>query len=230
MKLKNIAKWIPLLLLMMTVVVIVASWIGNIYDAGWRNLMSEDGIRWSVSQFIPNIEAAPVGLILLILITVSILVESGLLRAFRRRSLKKNRAMSVTILVFLLLCGLISFMLFLPDAILLSPFGTIAESPFMQGLCGIICLIIIIVSNVYGYSSGRFVHFSDAITAHTIFIMHSASYFVSLILSAELLACLNYTGMIVEGTFAFILTSYILYIVPLAIEIVLAVEREYAKG
>lgn len=229
MKLKNIAKWIPLLLMILTVAVIAASWIGNIYDAGWRNLLSADGIRWTVSQFIPNMEKAPVGLIVFILITVSILVESGLLSAFHRRSLKKNRAMSVTLFVFLLLCGLVSLMLFLPDAILLSPFGTISESPFMEGLCGIICMIIIIASNVYGYSSGRFIHLTDALTAHTIFIMHSAPYFVSLILSAELLACVNYIGMIDEGTFLFKLIAYIIYIVPLAIEIIIAVEREYSK-
>ena len=139
MKNNRIVNWMPIGLLGLILLHAIISWIGNIYGWGLNNLFSQAGIRWTVANFIPNISQAPFAEIMLGLVAIGVATESGIFSAFgKNASLKQQRALSLAMLVLVLLVIIQASMVLIPNAILLSPFGTIADSPFSQGFYGIL--------------------------------------------------------------------------------------------
>ncbi len=205
----------------------VCSWIFSMYgDSMANSILDADGIRWSVSNMLTNIYDAPIIEALLLLITLSVLNESGLLVAIgsiiREHtlhkgsvSLKQRRALMMTLIMLALFAIILSFLIFAPGAILLSAFGKYESSALSHGMWGLVTVLVIILSNVYGYSSGKLVTKSDFTAAHTYLVSDCAGCFITMFLSAEVLACLKYTGLLCEDTIAVL--SYILYIVPLLV-------------
>lgn len=218
MNIKNITNRIPIGLLCLTVLFAIFSWVGNIYEIGVRNLFSDDGIRWVVINFIPNICNSPFAYVIVSLISLSVLKESRLRYSFSHKaSLKQKRALSLAILVFMIACIISVFMLFMPNAVLLNSFGTISNSPFTRGLFGLICLVIIIISNVYGLTSGSFINLNDTLKAHTALLKQCQTYFITMIIVSELIGCIKYSDLLSVDNPWFNIITWCLYIIPLAI-------------
>ncbi len=217
--------YLPLLLLLTLPLTAVLSWVLNIYTDGMvKSLLGSDGIRWSVSNLISNLYYAPIAGVLVFLVCTSVLFESGLMgtlltviheRKWKKStlSLKQRRALMFTLGLFELIIVLFIILLFFPGSILFTAFGSFESSALDRGWTGIVAFILIVLGNVFGYASGKLVTKSDFMLAHTSFISKCAGYFVTLFLSAEVIAVIKYTGLLGDG--ASIVLSWILYYVPL---------------
>ena len=215
MKNSRIVNWMPIGLLCLILLHAVVSWIGDIYGWGLNNLFSQAGIRWTVTYFMFNISCAPFAEVMLTLIAIGVLTESGIFGAFSKKaSLKQERALSLAMLVLAIIIVVIACMVLLPNAVLLSPFGTLTDSPFSQGLLGIICTTVIVVGNVYGLSSGRFFNLTDTINAHVSLLIPCMPCFLSMILTAILMESMTYSNLISIPSTLFTVLSWCLYLIP----------------
>lgn len=206
----------PILLLSAIIVLALLSWIGNAWGWHINNLVSADGIRWIVSNITDNIEDGPIGLILLLMMAYSALIESGLLRMLRGRwTLKQRRALTLTTVVAILLLTLLLCLTFLGSGILLSPFGGLASSPLLDGILALFLVAVIILSDTFGYASGRFEGLADMIYADVYLIHHRSYYFMGYVLAAELCGCLRFAGLLDNDSFWSIPAQIALYLIPL---------------
>lgn len=204
---------VPVLLLVLFLLAII-SWIGSTWGWGMRNLVSADGIRWFVSNFIINIKESPVGVMFLTLLAIGAVNKSGMLVMFSRKwSLKQKRAFSITLLVAVLIVLLVLGLTFVGDGVLLSPFGSVENSPLLEGLIWIILVSLILLANIFGYTSGRFMTLADMLKADTSMICSGRYDFVVYIMVAEICGCISFTGLLpnsIWGNFA----QLFLYLLP----------------
>lgn len=205
---------LPLTFFALTVVITVLSWVGNVYEWGVNNLLCADGIRWAVANIIYNFTDSPIGEIILLLLGLSVLTESGFLTFWKSaKSIKQKRAMQITIVAIVVYCLTIFCLLFTSHAVLLCAFGTLRESAFQQGAYGLLLLGIIIAANLYGYFSGTFSSVKDSISAHTSLILRISPYFVTAFVASEFVGSMNYVFEIGDGMSNFI--DFIVFYVPL---------------
>lgn len=205
---------LPLTFFALTVVITVLSWVGNVYEWGVNNLLCADGIRWAVANIIYNFTDSPIGEIILLLLGLSVLTESGFLTFGKSaKSIKQKRAMQITIVAIVVYCLTIFCLLFTSHAVLLSAFGTLRESAFQQGAYGLLLLGIIIAGNLYGYFSGTFSSVKDSVLAHTSLILRISPYFVTAFVASEFVGSMYYVFEIGDGMSNFI--DFIVFYVPL---------------
>lgn len=208
------------------VILLFASWLLSIYVEGVEGLLTPRGIRWLCSNIVPNFASVHLAKMLLGLMAISVLRESGITHVVQGHlSLKQRQALRITgIAVFVILC-LFSLLLLLPDAILLSALGTFHNSAFSKGFYGLLMCLAIFIGNVYGYTSGRILTMSDFVHAHVSIFSTLANYFVILFFSSQLVGCLEFTGILPllgdDGTALYLLRG-VLYNVPLLLYILLA--------
>jgi p-aminobenzoyl-glutamate transporter AbgT len=205
---------LPLTFFALTVVVTVLSWVGNVYEWGVNNLLCADGIRWAVANIIYNFTDSPIGEIILLLLGLSVLTESGFLTFWKSaKSIKQKRAMQITIVAIVVYCLTIFCLLFTSHAVLLSAFGTLRESAFQQGAYGLLLLRAIIAGNLYGYFLGTFSSVKDSVLAHTSLILRISPYFVTAFVASEFVGSMYYVFEIGDGMSNFI--DFIVFYVPL---------------
>ena len=216
---------LPFILLLAIPAVAIWSWVSSLYiDESVRSLLNSDGIRWSVANIITNLNAVPFATVCSLLICAGVLCESGLVSTIitllvERNwhngsvSLKQRRALTLVafFVEFCAVCVVLQYIF--RGSLLLSAFGTYHDSPLSRGWQGLLIVFLIIIGNVFGYASGRLVSVVDFINAHTFFLRKCAGYFIVAFVSAELLACIKYTGLL--GDDAVTVLSYILFYFPL---------------
>lgn len=191
---------ISALLILALLLLSLLSWIGNVYDWGLQSLYSAEGLRWLVSNALPNLRQAPLTETLLVSICLGVLVESGLpfmlWKILRQRhthpTLKQQRALQFTLLTSLLLLATLAVLTLIPPYILLSAFGTFTHSPLAQGAPILLLLLCASIGIVYGGLSGRFLSFSDVLRACTHWPTLLARCYATMLLAAELLACIAF--------------------------------------
>ena len=177
-----------------------------------------------------NISCAPFAEVMSVLIAIGVLTESGFFAAFSKKaSLKQKRALSLSLLVLTIMMVVIACMVLLPNAILLSPFGTLADSPFSQGLLGIICVAVVVVGNVYGLSSGRFFSLTDTIKAHVSLLIPCLPCFLSMMLTAILKESMIYSNVIPMQSTLFTVLSWCLYLFPFAVQLLYLFKSKMKK-
>lgn len=185
----------------------VISWIGDVYDWGLQSLYSAEGIRWAVAHALTNLRGAPLTEVMLSAVCLGLTAESGFLSALAalcrplplgrrtrapRLTLKQRRALQLAALAALALLGLALWLTLFPPYVLLSAFGTLRGSAFLQGLPALLCLVCISLGMVYGGLSGRFQTFAHVLDAASAWPARLASCFVVMLIVAELLSCLDY--------------------------------------
>ncbi|MBQ6965805.1 MAG: AbgT family transporter [Bacteroidaceae bacterium] len=207
------------------IILLFTSWVMSIYVDGVEGLLTARGIRWMCSNIVPNFAAVSLAKRLMELMALSVLLESGIFQAAHGHiSLKQKRAFQITGISTLVIVGLFSLLLLLPNALLLSAFGTFRHSAFSKGLYGLLLCLAIFIGNVYGYTSGRFVKFHDFIHAHVSLFSRIGSYFVLLFMASQFVGCLEFTGMLDlmggHETLLFVLKG-VLYNIPLLLYLLL---------
>lgn len=200
------------------------SWIGNVYDWGLQSLYSAEGLRFLVSNALPNLRQAPLTETLLATICLGVLTESGLptilTRIVRRRrharpTLKQQRALQLTFLLLLLLLAILAALTLIPPYILLSAFGTFADSALAAGLPVLLLLLLASIGIVYGGLSGQFLSFADVLRACAHWPTRLASQYATMLLAAELIACIAYVCPSVQHhPLLWLLLQIFLYALP----------------
>lgn len=192
----DIKKWIyafPVIFSLAIIVVTVISWLGSVYGWQMNNLISENGLRWFIANFMLNIKQAPWEYIILSSCTISIVKESDILN-FKRKQifLKQKRAYMFTVMTAVAIVIFIMAFMFMSGNMVLSAFGTFNNSPLQNGLVPIVLFFVILLSITFGYASGRFANFEEMVKAGVNLIANIAGYFVTFIIAAQLFAILNY--------------------------------------
>ena len=205
---------IPMLLIDAIILLVLLSWFVNMWGGGIRSLLSPDGIRWFFGSFVENIESAPWGLLILILLTAGAVKESEIIDIFKGNgSLKQKRALTITSVVLILLYIPLICMTIFGD-ILLSPFGEITNSPLIDGLAGFVLVTIIILSDIYGYISGAFSDFYEVLQGNSYFIRKKSLIFLNFILVAELYCSLIFVGILNEDSIYTNILKYLMFLIP----------------
>lgn len=194
--------------LLLSVAVILLSWIGTIYRwEGVNSMLGLENLRWLLRNFVHEFFNQPVlPYIFFLFFACGLFVHSGLADAFRRlfkpgvRIARKERlalwavlAISIAYLMMLL------FAIFGPYNLLRSVAGTIANSPFSQGLVLIIGFIISVISVIYGITTDFYHSDRDVYQGMAYYFKHSGDFFVILFFIAIFFMLLERSG------FAFIL-------------------------
>lgn len=212
-------------IVIMLIVLLFASLVLSIYVDGVEGLLTPRGIRWICSNIMTNFASVPLAHILLGLMAISVLRESGILAISSSRiSMKQKRALQITFIAVLVVIALFLLLILMPDAVLLSAFGTLRNSALSKGAFGLVACLAILVGNVYGYTSGKFVSIRDYVQAHVSVFSTLGGFFVLLFLSSQFIGCIEFAGILPllgdDGNMLAVLKG-LLYDVPLILYILL---------
>lgn len=181
-------------------IITLVSWVGSIYDSNINSLLDADGIRWGVSHIMSNYARLPLTLLITLLISVSVAIESGWTDWMYKKNhplmLKQLRAYTYTNLLLLFLVIVFVLMLILPVSPFLNAFGELDHSPLAVGWPMLLSLLVILVSNIYGFLSGRLTTQVDFINAHTYLLRKYSYAFLSLFVVAQICGSIDYCNLL----------------------------------
>lgn len=195
--------YLPLLIAILLLVVL-GSWIGSAYNPDINSLLDANGVRWGVSHILSNYSRVPLAAIIMILVGVSVVMESGwtswLFPKNHPLLLKQLRAYTYSnLLVFILILIFVSVLL-MPSSPLVNAFGEFDNSPIATGGLALLVLAVILVANMYGYLSGRLTTSADFAFAHTRLLRKYSYAFIPLFLVGQIMGSLYYTHILTPDT------------------------------
>ena len=180
-------------------VLIIVSWLLSAMRLeGVRSMLSSEGIRWFVGGFSDIVASPLLAWLLLVLIAVGSVVQSGVVALFRNKGEKSFRsklALRVASVFLALYTLVVCLLAFVPHAILLSVKGSLFPSAFSRSLVPIVCFGITLFSVVYGMMSGHKKTGEDIIDILAYGIRQGASLIVVYILAIQLYASLRFVFM-----------------------------------
>lgn len=198
MKNKTYVSYWTVTFFLMTVSLVLLSWIANLY--GWnsvQSLLSEEGIRWSMNHVISDYVNAPaLAIVLVMFMGVGIGVRSGFYDVWRRMfrkgkylSGKERRALMLSVISGL--CYVLVVILSLP--FMKSVTDSFYHSPFQKGFFYILSLGLGMMGIIYGYASNRFHRINQVVDGMSFLISRYAEYFVALFFVVQFFSILSYT-------------------------------------
>lgn len=200
MIMKSFARIYILVVLVLLPIVLLASWVVGAYNEDVKSLLDSEGVRWGVTHILSNYRRMPLSSIILMLVTSSIVHESGWLDWIYPKkhplTLKQLRAYTYTNLLIGILFVCFLSILLMPSSPLLNAFGEFENSPISQGWFPILLIVLIIVSNMYGYLTGRLTTVQDFTSAHSRFLRQYAPGFITLFLVAQIDGYLVYSHLL----------------------------------
>ena len=180
-------------------VLIIVSWLLSAMRLeGVRSMLSSEGIRWFVGGFSDIVASPLLAWLLLALIAVGSVVQSGVVALFRHKGLQSFRsklALRVASVFLVLYTLVVCLLAFVPHAILLSVKGSLFPSAFSRSLVPIVCFGITLFSVVYGMMSGHKKTGEDIIDILSYGIRQGASLVIVYILAIQLYASLRFVFM-----------------------------------
>ena len=188
---------LPVILLLLIVIVAVISWIANVYGANCRNILSSEGMRWTVEMIMDNFNRSPWTYIVVGLASLSMIVESGIISGFsKQKYLRQRRAYMLVAVVMAVIAALALILYLLPGNSLLSAFGTFNNSALQRGLFPIIAVLLYMLSLIYAFAIGRFNDIEDVIIATVNISVRIPGYFITLFVASQLIAVILYSFFI----------------------------------
>ena len=188
---------LPVILLLLIVIVAVISWIANVYGANCRNILSSEGMRWTVEMIMDNFNRSPWTYIVVGLASLSMIVESGIISGFsKQKYLRQRRAYMLVAVVMAVIAALALILYLLPGNSLLSAFGTFNNSALQRGFFPIIAVLLYMLSLIYAFAIGRFNDIEDVIKATVNITVRIPGYFITLFVASQLIAVILYSFFI----------------------------------
>lgn len=174
------------------VATILGSWLvaAALPSLSVRSLLGGEGIRWFFGQFINNITSPILGWIVLSAFALSAFLNSNILAVLRRMphvgtlSFRQRYAFWLSLVVMAVIIVVIMLLTVVPQAILLSPTGSLFPGSFSRSIIPILALSVIVVSLVFGLASGRFHGVSqlyDALVSRTSLLPDAILFYVLII-------------------------------------------------
>ena len=157
-----------IMLIVAELLLVLVSWILSATMAdNVRSLLSSEGLRWFVGTFSSFVATPSLVWMLLMSMAGGCMWQSNLLSVIRSCEPKGNYRQRVALrstLTFLVIFLLVVMLLTVfPHAVLLSATGRLWPSPFSRALVPIVALGLLLMSVVYGRTSGRFNSITDII-------------------------------------------------------------------
>lgn len=166
--------WTIVALNLATVVLLLFSWIANLYGLGVNNLLSLDGIRWILRQSLTSVgHAFPFLALLLLCMGGGIITGSGFLTAMSNLiknklqllSFKQRWSLQISLVVGALYTLLIVWGIVSPVGSLLSVTGDLQNSPLVNGFSIWFSIGCCLMGGIYGWLSGNLRHVYDFIVS-----------------------------------------------------------------
>ena len=133
-------------------VLVIVSWLMSAMRLeGVRSMLSSEGIRWFVGGFSDIIASPLLAWLLLLLIAVGSVVQSGVVSLFRNKgemSFRDKLALRVACVFLVLYALVICLLTLMPHAILLSAKGSLFPSAFSRSILPIVCFGVTLFSVV----------------------------------------------------------------------------------
>lgn len=180
-------------------VLVIVSWLMSamrLEDV--RSMLSSEGIRWFVGGFSDIIASPLLAWLLLLLIAVGSVVQSGVVSLFRNKgemSFRDKLALRVACVFLVLYALVICLLTLMPHAILLSAKGSLFPSAFSRSILPIVCFGVTLFSVVYGMMSGHKKTGDDIIDILTYGIRQGSVLIIIYILAIQLYASLRFVFM-----------------------------------
>lgn len=197
-RIKRVLSYAVILLLIAQVLLVLVSWLLSAsMTEGVHSLLSSEGIRWFVGQYV-NMLASPL-LVWLLLLSMAFgcirscgLSESNSRRAnpfFRYRELAALRLSTIIVILYVLL---ILSMTVIPHAVLLSATGSLLPSAFTRAIVPILSVGMILFSVTYGLSVGSFKSVHNIVNSLSNGIAWAAPLFVLYVLLLQFYESLKF--------------------------------------
>ena len=155
---------------------------------GVRSLISSEGIRWFVGEFIYTLASPLLVWLLLALVALGCLQRSGLMS--RGRGYRDRVALRVSLSFMIIYVVIICLLTLMPHAILLSVTGSLFPSAFSRALVPIICFGVGVLSISFGMVSGRLHTLTDILDALTFGLQQGAPLIILYIMFFQFYASL----------------------------------------
>lgn len=148
-------------LIVAEVLLVLLSWLlSATLTEGVRSLLSDDGTRWFVGQFVYLLLTPQLAWLLLLAMAGGCLWRSGLCRP-SVASYQRKYALRISVMVLLVIISGVVLLLIAPQGVLLSATGRLWPSPFSRALIPLLSAILVIISACYGLLIRSFTALSD---------------------------------------------------------------------
>lgn len=157
---KKLTTRVVVLLTIAEFVLVLLSWLlSALTTYNIRSILSSEGVRWLLGQYINIIDSPILPNLLLLGIAIGVLKHSGIVSNTKvYRSRFGWGLVLVAMTIYLVLVLMLTIM---PHAVLLSPTGELFPSPFSRALVPILVFGISLASAIYGFSTNAFVTLTD---------------------------------------------------------------------
>lgn len=180
-----------LLLAVIQLLLVLLSWLlSAMMVEGVRSLLSSEGLRWFLGSFASMLATPWLVWLLLLSMAGGCLWRSGL--AAKPHTYRDRTALRAALVLMAVYVAFVLVLTAAPHAILLSATGRLFPSPFSRALVPLVAFGIILVSSVYGRSSGRFSSFSDIVDSLSFGIAKAGPLFVAYVMLIQLYESLRF--------------------------------------
>lgn len=148
-------------LIIAEVLLVLLSWLlSATLTEGVRSLLSSDGTRWLVGQFVYLLLTPQLVWLLLLAMAGGCLWRSELCRP-SVASYQRKYALRISVMVLLVIIAGVALLLITPQGVLLSATGRMWPSPFSRALIPLLSATVVIMSACYGLLIRSFTSLSD---------------------------------------------------------------------
>lgn len=186
--------YLILLLIVVSVMLPILSWMLSALEINCKSLLSEEGFRW-IFYHLPIVCANKWNVLCITsVIGIGSVMRSGILDRKENSDIKALYTVSV---VLVLLVALLMVCALHPHSPLLSVTGEVRNSPFIHGLPTVFIWCVIFLSSVYALQTGRIKTIQDFSDLLTYGIRRFPSFIVIVMLLSFVIHCAIYIFNIV---------------------------------
>lgn len=161
---EQLLKWLTRLSVVLMAVEVITVFLSWIVTAAmpWlpvRSVLSSEGIRWFFGRFVDNM-LSPVFL-WLILGAMAYAVWRDSQFSFRCTNYRQRFALQLAVAEALVVVVVMMLLTLMPQAILLSPSGSLFPSSASDSFVPLCCATAFLMASTYGMASGRFAGLTD---------------------------------------------------------------------
>ena len=187
-RIKHVLSYAVILLLIAQVLLVLVSWLLSAsMTEGVHSLLSNEGVRWFVGQYVYMLASPLLVWLLLLSMAFGCFRGCGLSESSVRRSnpflrYREFAALRLSIVILILYVLLILSLTLIPHAVLLSATGSLFPSAFTRALVPIVSVGVILFSVTYGLSVGTFKSLHSIVSSLSNGIAWAAPLFVLYVL------------------------------------------------
>ena len=195
--LKRLFAGIVSMLVVAELLLVLVSWLLSATIAeNVRSLLSSEGMRWFVGNFVSMLSTPWLVWLLLLAMAGGCVWQSGALSVFSAhvpsRNYRQRIALRVALAFLILYIAVVLLLTVVPHAVLLSATGGLLPSPFSRALVPIAAFGLLLVSVTYGWLSGRFTSVADILASLSFGIGRAAPLFVLYVLVVQFYESLRF--------------------------------------